>query len=79
MTKYNKYLQHAKSRKKTEINIDLQQIAVEYSRLLNKKFCYIFSGGEKIEFQFKTENFYHLLGFHKLTDLTVVKLVENFK
>ena len=36
MAKYNKYLQHAKSRKKTEINIDLQQIAVEYSRLLNK-------------------------------------------
>lgn len=61
MAKYNKYLQHAKSRKKTEINIDLQQIAVEYSRLLNKKFCYIFSCGEKIEFQFKTENFYHLL------------------
>lgn len=79
MAKYNKYLQHAKSRKKTEVNIDLQQIAVEYSRLLNKKFCYIFSGGEKIEFQFKTENFYHLLGFHKLTDVTVVKLVENFK
>lgn len=36
-----------------------------------------FSGGVKIEFRFKMENFYHLLGFHKLTDVTVVRMVEN--
>lgn len=77
MSKNNNYLKYAKSRKKTHINIELQQIAAEYSKLLNKKFCYFFSGGIKIEFQFKMENFYHLLGFHKLTDVTVVRMVEN--
>lgn len=77
MSKNNNYLKYAKSRNKTHINIELQQIAAEYSKLLNKKFCYFFSGGVKIEFQFKMENFYHLLGFHKLTDVTVVRMVEN--
>ncbi|MFA9465841.1 MAG: PBECR4 domain-containing protein [Velocimicrobium sp.] len=77
MSKNNNYLKYAKSRKKTHINIELQQIATEYSKLLNKKFCYYFSGGVRIEFQFKMENFYHLLGFHKLTDVTVVRMVEN--
>lgn len=77
MSKNNNYLKYAKSRNKTHINIELQQIAAEYSKLLNKKFCYFFSGGVRIEFQFKMENFYHLLGFHKLTDVTVVRMVEN--
>ena len=30
-----------------------------------------------MDFQFKKENFYHLLGFHKLTDVTVVRMVET--
>lgn len=79
MAKKDKYLQYVKSRKKTQLDIDLQQLAIEYSRLLNKKFCYVFSGDIKIQFQFKMENFYHLLGFHKLTDVTVVKMVEEHK
>jgi hypothetical protein len=79
MAKNDKYLQYAKSRKKTQLDIDLRQLAVEYSKLLNKKFCYVFSGGMEIRFQFKMENFYHLLGFHKLTDVTVVKMVEDHK
>lgn len=79
MAKYNEYLQYAKSRKKTQVDINLQKLAIEYSRLLNKKFCYVFSGGIEIQFQFKMENFYHLLGFHKLTDVTVVKMVEEHK
>ena len=79
MAKNTKYLQYAKSRSKVQQNVDLQQIALEYDKLLNKKFCYLFSGGIKIEFQFKMENFYHLLGFHKLTDVTAVRMVEAFK
>ncbi len=79
MSKVNNYLNYGKSRKKSKKNINLQQIALEYGKLLNKKFCYVFSGGVKIEFQFKMENFYHLLGFHKLTDVTVVRMVENHK
>lgn len=79
MAKNTKYLQYAKSRNKSQLNIDLQQLALEFDRLLNKKFCYVFSGGIRVEFQFKMENFYHLLGFHKLSDVTVIRMVENHK
>jgi len=79
MAKNDKYLLYVKNRKKAQLDIDLQQLAVEYSKLLNKKFCYVFSGGIEIQFQFKMENFYHLLGFHKLTDVTVIKMVEGHK
>ena len=79
MSKSNKYLQYAKIRSKTQLNIDLQQIALEFGRLLDKKFCYVFSGGIRVEFQFKMENFYHLLGFHKLSDVTIIKMIENHK
>lgn len=70
MAKVNKYLLQGK-KTKAQLHIDLQQIAVEYEKLLNKKICYYFQGNIKTEFQFKMENFYHLLGFHKLTDVTV--------
>ena len=79
MKKNTKYLQYVKSRNKSQLNIDLQQLALEFDRLLNKKFCYVFSGGIRVEFQFKMENFYHLLGFHKLSDVTVIRIVENHK
>lgn len=79
MAKNTKYLQYVKSRNKSQLNIDLQQLALEFDRLLNKKFCYVFSGGIRVEFQFKMENFYHLLGFHKLSDVTVIRMVENHK
>lgn len=79
MGKNAKYLQYAKSRNKLPIHINLQQLALEFDKLLNKKFFYIFSGGIRVEFQFKMENFYHFLGFHKLSDVTVIQLVENHK
>jgi len=79
MAKENKYLQYAKSRKNRKIDIDLQQIALEYQKLLHKKFCYLFQGNTKVEFQFKMESFYHLLGLHKLSDVSVVKMIENYR
>ena len=59
-------MQYTRSRKKTQLDVNLQQLAVEYSKLLNKRYCYIFSGGIEIQFQFKMENFYHMLGFMNL-------------
>lgn len=32
-----------------------------------------------MEFQFKMEGFYHLLGFHKMSDVSVVKMIENYR
>ena len=77
MPKNEKYLRLAKSRKNKPLDIDLQKIAKEYEKLLHKKFSYLFQGNMKVDFQFKKENFYHLLGFHKLTDVTVVRMVET--
>lgn len=77
MSKKDKYLQYVKSRKKPQLNIKLQQMAIEFGRLLGKRYCFIFSGGIHVEFSFHMANFYHLLGFHKLTDVTVVKMVEE--
>ena len=77
MPKNEKYLRLAKSRKNKPLDIDLQKIAKEYEKLLHKKFSYLFQGNLKVDFQFKKENFYHLLGFHKLTDVTVVRMVET--
>lgn len=76
MAKVNKYLLQGK-KVKAQFHIDLQQIALEYEKFLNKKICYYFQGNIKTEFQFKMENFYHLLGFHKLTDVTVVRMIED--
>ena len=63
MPKNEKYLRLAKSRKNKPLDIDLQKIAKEYEKLLHKKFSYLFQG--------------NLLGFHKLTDVTVVRMVET--
>lgn len=59
------------SSRKDKVFYNLQELAKEYEKLLNKKFCYIFQEKKIIEFQFKRENFYHLLGFHKLGDVSV--------
>ena len=76
MAKVNKYLLQGR-KAKTQLHIDLQQIALEYEKFLNKKFCYLFQGNIRTAFQFQMDNFYHLLGFHKLTDVTVVRMVED--
>lgn len=65
------------SSRKDKVFYNLQELAKEYEKLLNKKFCYIFQEKKIIEFQFKRENFYHLLGFHKLGDVSVVKMIER--
>ena len=77
MPKNEKYLRLAKSRKNKPLDIDLQKIAKEYEKLLHKKFSYLFQGNLPVDFQFKKENFYHLLGSHQLTDVTVVRMVET--
>lgn len=71
-----KYEKVATSKKK-KVSYNLQDLAKEYEKLLNKKFCYILQEKKVIEFQFKRENFYHLLGFHKLGDVSVVKMIES--
>ncbi len=79
MAKENKYKQYAKARRKLNNDVDIYNLAVEYKKLLSKRFKYVFQGNVTIEFQFKMENFFHLLGFHKLSDVSAVKMVNHNK
>ena len=56
---------------------DLVQLASTYETLLSKRFKYVFESGVSFHFQFQTHNFYHLLGFHKLSDSTIAQMLLN--
>ena len=61
---------------------DLLQKYNDYIRLKNCRAEYLLSNGMIIDFTYKEENFIHLLGLHKLTDMyikgqTIVK-VKSF-
>ena len=56
---------------------DLIYLANEYESLLNKRFKYVFENNVSFAFQFQPRNFYHLLGFHKLSDSTVEQMLLN--
>lgn len=60
-------------------DVNLQDIANEYKALMLCIYGFVLSNGEYLEFRFKKDNFYHLLGFHKITDITIYELVETNK
>lgn len=44
----------------------------DYMRLKNCRAEYLLSNGLIIDFTYKEENFIHLLGLHKLTDIQLI-------
>ena len=46
----------------------------EYSRLIGYEITYRLSNGDDICFQYRIENFLHLLGLHKLDDIKIIQL-----
>ena len=58
-------------------NVDLQVLAVEYEKLLDQEIFFMLDNGEAVQLQFKRDNFFHLLGFHKLKDVSVIKAIEE--
>ena len=56
---------------------NLIYLANTYETLLNKKLKYVFENNVAFSFQFQPRNFYHLLGFHKLSDSTVEQMLIN--
>ena len=54
------------SSRKDKVFYNLQELAKEYEKLLNKKFCYIFQEKKIIEFQFKEKIFIIYLAFISL-------------
>ena len=49
----------------------------DYMRLKNCRVEYLLSNGSMIDFTYKEENFIHLLGLHKLTDIQLIQLFND--
>ncbi len=49
----------------------------DYIRLKNCRAEYLLSNGMVIDFTYKEENFIHLLGLHKLTDIQLIQLFND--
>ena len=49
----------------------------DYIRLKNCRAEYLLSNGIIIDFTYKEENFIHLLGLHKLTDIQLIQLFND--
>ena len=49
----------------------------DYMRLKNCRAEYLLSNGLIIDFTYKEENFIHLLGLHKLTDIQLIQLFND--
>lgn len=56
---------------------DLLQKYNDYIRLKNCRAEYLLSNGMVIDFTYKEENFIHLLGLHKLTDIQLIQLFND--
>ena len=58
---------------------DIQECAVLYQNLLNKKFIFTVEGDITFSIEFKKDNFHHLFGLHKLKDqqTLVIKKPQN--
>lgn len=71
-----KYKQSRKRRQKQD-EISLQYLAQQYELLRQQEYNFVLTGNIEISFMFRKENFYHLLGFHYIKDVTCVKLVRD--
>lgn len=49
----------------------------DYVRLKNCRAEYLLSNGMVIDFEYKIENFIHLLGLHKLVDIQLIQLFND--
>lgn len=52
---------------------NIQECAVLYNSILNKTYYFTLENNIKFKLCFKAENFAHLIGLHKLTDLKLTK------
>lgn len=56
--------------------MNLKYLADEYNKLTNYIYSFGIDSNEKLDISFNKRGFYHLLGFEKFTDVTVVQMVE---
>lgn len=58
---------------------DFKVLADEYASLMKFRYKFVLEGLEEINFRFSEDGFFHLLGFHKIKDATIVEIVEAKK
>lgn len=58
---------------------DFKLLADEYTALMKYRYKFVLEELEDIDFRFSEDGFFHLLGFHKIKDATIVELVEGKK
>lgn len=56
---------------------NLQEKYNDFIRLKNCRVEYLLSNGMIIHFTYKEENFIHLLGLHKLTDIQLIQMFND--
>lgn len=56
--------------------MDLKYLSDEYLKLMNFTYTFGIENGEKLDISFDIKGFYHLLGFRKFEDVTIVRMVE---
>ena len=56
---------------------ELLQKFNDYSRLNNCRVNYILSNDTVVEFKYKKQNFIHLIGLHKLTDIQLIQFYND--
>lgn len=59
--------------------MDIQQLANEFSELKKYEYKLLLETNEIVNFTFNESDFYHLLGFEKFQDVTIVKMIESRK
>ena len=57
--------------------MDIRHIAQEYYKLIGKQYIIGIGNGEEIRLSFKREDFYHLIGFPKFKDASIVRMIED--
>ncbi|MBS7527221.1 hypothetical protein KHM83_11065 [Fusibacter paucivorans] len=62
-----------------DIGADFKKLADEYTALMKYRYKFVLEDLEDIDFRFSDDGFFHLLGFHKIKDATIVELVEGKK
>ena len=56
--------------------MNLKYLSDEYLKLMNYTYSFGIEDGEKLDVSFDIKGFYHILGFGKFEDVTIVRMVE---
>lgn len=57
--------------------MNIQKIAEEYKKLIGNKYIIGIENGEIVRLSFTTRDFYHLIGFKKFRDASIVRMIED--